>query len=57
MNTLMAKCEERQSLPTMSKLSPQNFVFYRMEIYRTVLKQSIRIEYLIKQRPLGARAL
>ena len=57
MNTLMAKCEERQSLPTMSKLSPQNFVFYRMEIYRTVLKQSIRIEYLIKQRPLGALAL
>ena len=36
---------------------PQNCVFYRMEIHRTVLKQPIRIEYLIKQKPRGALAL
>ena len=53
----MAKCEEIKSLPTMSKLSPQNCVFYRIETRRTVLKQPIRIEYLIKQKPRGALAL
>ena len=35
----------------------QNCAFYRMEIRRTVLKQPIRIEYLIKQKPRGALAL
>ena len=37
----------------MSKFLPQNCVFYRIEICRTVLKQPIRIEYLIKQKPRG----
>ena len=53
----MAKCEERKSLPTVSKLLPQNCVFYRTEIRGTVLKQPIKIEYLIKQKPRGAHAL
>ena len=53
----IAKCEERQSLPTMSKFSPQNCVFHQMKIRRTVLKQPIRIEYLNKQRPRGSLAL
>ena len=53
----MAKCEEIKSLPTMSKLLPQNCVFYRIEIRRTVLKQPIRIEQLIKQKPRGALTL
>ena len=44
----MAKCEQRKSLPTLSKFSLQNCVFYRTEIHGTVLKQPIRIEYLIK---------
>ena len=55
----LAKCEEskRKSLPTMSNFFPQNCVFYRIEIRRTVLKQPIRIEYLIKQKPRGALTL
>ena len=52
-----AKCEERKSLPTMSNFYPQNCVFYQIKIRRTVLKQPIRIEYLIKQKPRGALAL
>ena len=47
----MSKCKERKSLPTMSKFSPQNCVFYQIEIRRTMLKKPIRIEYLIKQKP------
>ena len=35
-------------VPTMSKFKPQNCVFYRTEIHGTVLKQAIRIDYLIK---------
>ena len=50
----MAKCEERKSLLT--KFSLQNCVFYRTEIHWNVLKQPIRIEYLIKQKPRGALA-
>ena len=50
----MAKCKEKKSLPTVSKFSPQNCVFYQTEIHETVLKQPIRIEYLIKQKPRGA---
>ena len=55
----MAKCEEgkRKSLATMSNFFPQNCVFYRTEIRRTVLQQPIRIEYLIKQKPRGTLAL
>ena len=53
----MAKCEERKRLPTMPKFSPQNCVFYRTEIHGTVLKQTIRIERLIKQKPRGAPAM
>ena len=53
----MAKREERQSFPTMPKFLPQNCVFYRMEIRRTVLKQPIKIEYVIKEKPRGALAL
>ena len=53
----MAKCEERKSLPTMLKFSLQNWVFYRIEIRRTVLEQPIRIEYLIKQKPRRALTL
>ena len=53
----MAKYEERKTLPTVSKFLPQNYVFYRTEIHGTVLKQPIRIEYLIKQKPRGALAL
>ena len=49
----MAKWEERKSLPTMSNFLPQNCVFYRIEIRRTVLKEPIRIEYLIKPKPLS----
>ena len=41
----------------MSIFFPQNCVFYRIEIRRTVLKQPIRIEYLIKQKPRGALVL
>ena len=41
----------------MSIFFPQNCVFYRIEIRRTVLKQPIRIEYLIKQKLRGAFAL
>ena len=52
-----AKYKERKSLVTMSKFSPQNCVFYWTEFRRTVLKQPIRIEYLIKQKPRGALAL
>ena len=53
----LTKCEETKSLPTMSKFSPQNCAFYLIEIRRTVLKQPIRIEYLIKQKPRGALTL
>ena len=53
----MANCKERKNLPTMSIFFRQNCVFYRMEIPRIVLKQPIRIECLIKQKPRGALAL
>ena len=53
----MAKCEERKRLPTMSIFFPQNCVFYPIEIRRTELKQPIKIEYLIKQKPRGALVL
>ena len=33
----------------------KNCVFYRTKIHRTVLKQPIRIEYLIEQRPLAEK--
>ena len=46
----MAKCEERKTFPTMSNFFPPNCVFYRIEIRRTVLKQPIRTEYLVKQK-------
>ena len=52
----MAKCEERKSLPTISKSLAQNCVLYRTEIYETMLKQPIRIEYLIKHEPRGTLA-
>ena len=52
----MAKCEGRKSLPTVSKLSTQNFVFYLAEIHGTALKQPIRMDYLIKQNPWDALA-
>ena len=41
----------------MSKFLPQNCVFYWVEIPTTVLKQPIRIENLIKQKPRGALTL
>ena len=41
----------------MSIFPPLNCVFYGMEIRRTLLKQPIRIEYLIKMKPRGALAL
>ena len=50
----MAKCKERKSLPTVSTFSPENFVFYGKEIHKTVLKQPITIEYLIRQKPRDA---
>ena len=53
----MAKCKESKSLPTKSKFSLQNCVFYRVEFRRTVSKQPIKIEYLIKQKPRGALTL
>ena len=56
----MAKWEERKRLPTTwpcQIFSSQNCVFYQMEIRRTVLKQPIRIRYLIKQKPGGTLAL
>ena len=56
----MAKWEERKRLPTTwpcQIFSSQNCVFYQMEIRRTVLKQPIRIKYLIKQKPGGTLAL
>ena len=54
----LAKCEERESQPAMSiDFFPQNYVFYWMEIRKTLLKQPIRIEYLIKQKPRAALAL
>ena len=34
----------------------KNCVFYQTKIHGTVLKQPIRIEYLIKQKPRGALA-
>ena len=43
-------------VPTVSKFSPQKCVFYRTKIHGTVLKQPIRIEYLIKQKPRETRA-
>ena len=41
----------------MSKFSLQNYLFYQIEILGTVLKQPIRIQYLIKEKPRGALAL
>ena len=38
------------------KISHQNCVFYQREIHGTVLKQPIRLEYLIKQKRRGALA-
>ena len=46
----MEKCEERKSLPIYC-------VFYSTEIHETVLKQPIRTEYLIKQKPWGTLGL
>ena len=40
-----------QTLPDVSKFLPQNCVSYRTKLHGTVLKQPIRIEYLIKQKP------
>ena len=34
----IVKCEERKSLPTVSKFSPQNCVFYRIKIMRNCVK-------------------
>ena len=53
----MAKCKERKNLPTVSTFSPQKHIFYQIELRRTVLKQPIRIEYLIKQKPMILAAL
>ena len=39
------------------KKTPQNCVFYQTKIHGTALKQPIRIEYLIKQKPRGALAV
>ena len=50
----MEKFEEKKRLPTMSNFSPQNYVFYGIEIRRTVLKQPVRIECLVKQKPRDA---
>ena len=52
----MAKCDVRKRLPNVSDFLPQKYVFYQTEIHGTVLKQPIRIEYLIKQKPRGALA-
>ena len=52
----MAISEERKSLPTASKMSLESCVFYQTEIHGTVLKQPIRIEYLIKQKLRGLLA-
>ena len=54
----MAKSASKEkSSPTMSNFFLQNCIFYRIEIRRAVLKQPIRIEYLIKQKPRGVLAL
>ena len=54
----MAKSASKEkSSPTMSNFFLQNCIFYRIEIRRAVLKQPIRIEYLIKQKPRGALPL
>ena len=45
----MVKCEQK-----IVYLPCQNCVFYRTEIHGTVLKQPIRVEYLIKQKPQAA---
>ena len=50
------KVRGKKKFTLMSKFSPQNCVFYRMEIRRAMLKQPIRTEYLIKQKPRGALA-
>ena len=47
--------KERVYLPC-QMFFPQNCIFYRIEIRRTVLKQPIRIEYQ-KQKSRGALAL
>ena len=52
----MAKCKERKSLPTLA-IFFRKTVFYRTEMRMTVLKQPIRIEYLIKRKPRGGLAL
>ena len=48
----MAYCK----VPTVSKFPPQICLLYRTEIHGTVLRQPIRVEYLIKQKPRGALA-
>ena len=53
----MANCKERKSLPTMLKVLKQNCVFYRIKIQGTILKQPVRIEYVIKQKPRDGLAL
>ena len=45
-----------RKLDTGWKVSPQTCVFYRTKIHGTVLKESIRIEYLIKQKSRGGLA-
>ena len=43
-------------VPTVSKFSPQKCVSCQTEIHGAVLKQPIRIERLIKQKPRGTLA-
>ena len=50
---LYLKCEERNNL-TVSNCLRKSYVFHRTKIHETVLKQQIRIEYLIKQKSRGA---
>ena len=49
----MAKWE---SLPNVSKFFASKLCVYQTEIHRTMLRQPIRIEYLIKHKPRGALA-
>ena len=48
--------KEKVYLLSLSKFSQQNCVFYRTEIHRTVMKQPIRTDNLIKQKPRAAVA-
>ena len=50
------KVRRKKRLSTVSTFSPQNSVFYRIEIHGTVLKQPIQIEHLVKQKLRGALA-